>query len=64
VEWHYCSHGQQLIEVNRSGFHLSIVRRMLGGEWTEGEMSFAGETFPVYELDGIAVILATEFLTY
>ncbi len=64
VEWHYCSHGPQLIEVMSSGLHLSIVRRMLDGEWTESEMSFAGETFPVYELDGVAVILATEFLTY
>ena len=64
VEWHYCSHGQQLIEVMRSGFHLSVVKRMLGGERTQGETSFAGLTFPVYELDGVAVILAPEFLTY
>jgi glyoxylase-like metal-dependent hydrolase (beta-lactamase superfamily II) len=64
VEWHYCSHGPQLIEVMRSGFHLSVVRRMTTGERSEGETSFAGWTFPLYELDGVAVILATEFLTY
>ena len=64
VEWHYCSHGAQLIEVMRSGFHLSIIRRMIDGERTEGETSFAGDTFPLYELEGVEVILATEFLTY
>ena len=64
VEWHYCSHGPQLIEVMRSGYHLSIIRRMIKGEKTESEFTFAGDTFPLYELDGVAVILATEFLTY
>jgi glyoxylase-like metal-dependent hydrolase (beta-lactamase superfamily II) len=64
VEWHYCSHGPQLIEVMRSGFHLSIVRRMRDGERTEGETSFAGLTFPLYELEGVGIILAPEFLTY
>ena len=64
VEWHYCSHGPQLIEVMRSGYHLSIVRRMIEGERREGETSFAGEVFPLYELDGVAVILAPDFLTY
>jgi len=64
VEWHYCSHGPQLIEVMRSGYHLSIIRRMIEGERTESVTDFAGEAFPVYELDGVAVILAPEFLTY
>jgi hypothetical protein len=48
----------------RSGYHLSVVKRMLGGERTQLETSFAGQTFPVYELDSVAVILAPEFLTY
>jgi glyoxylase-like metal-dependent hydrolase (beta-lactamase superfamily II) len=64
VEWHYCSHGPQLIEVMRSGYHLTIIRRMIDGERTESETTFVGDTFPIYELDGIAVILAPEFLTY
>ncbi len=64
VEWHYCSHGAQLIEVMRSGYHLSIVKRMQGGERKQGKTSFAGQTFPVYELAGVAVILAPDFLTY
>jgi glyoxylase-like metal-dependent hydrolase (beta-lactamase superfamily II) len=64
VEWHYCSHGPQLIEVMRSGYHLSIIRRMIRGEREEGETTFAGNVFPLYELDGVAVTLAPEFLTY
>jgi glyoxylase-like metal-dependent hydrolase (beta-lactamase superfamily II) len=64
VEWHYCSHGPQLIEVMRSSYHLSINRRMIKGERTESETTFAGDAFPLYELDGVAVILATEFLIY
>jgi glyoxylase-like metal-dependent hydrolase (beta-lactamase superfamily II) len=64
VEWHYCSHGPQLIEVMRSGFHLSIVRRMLAGEGKETETTFAGLTFPLLELEGVSVTLASEFLTY
>jgi len=64
VEWHYCSHGPQLIEANRSGYHLSVVRRMRGGERTEVAKDFAGFTFPVYELEGVEVILAPQFLTY
>ncbi len=64
VEWHYCSHGAQLIEVMRSGYHLSIIRRMIDGERTESVAAFAGEAFPVYELGGVAVILAPEFLVY
>ena len=64
VEWHYCSHGAQLIEVMRSGFHLSIIRRMLAGERTESETTFAGMTFPLHELEGVEVVLAPDFLTY
>ena len=64
VEWHYCSHGPQLIEVMRSEFHLAIVRRMLKGERNEGEMEFAGQVFPLYELEGVTVALASDFLTY
>ena len=64
VEWHYCSHGPQLIEVMRSGYHLSIIRRMIKGEREEGETTFAGNVFPLYELGGVAVVLAPEFLIY
>ena len=64
VEWHYCSHGPQLVEVNRSGHHLAIVRRLIGGEVEPGETSFAGQTFPLYELEGVSVTLAGDFLIY
>jgi glyoxylase-like metal-dependent hydrolase (beta-lactamase superfamily II) len=64
VEWHYCSHGPQLIEVMRSGYHLSIVRRMIGGERIEDETTFFGSNLPVYELEGVVVILGGDSLTY
>ena len=64
VEWHYCSHGSQLIEVMRSGYHLSIIRRMARGERVEDETTFFGDTLPIYELDGVVVILGGETLTY
>lgn len=64
VEWHYSSHGPQLIEVMRSGYHLSIIRRMIGGERNESETTFAGQVFPQFELGGVAVTLAGDFLTY
>ena len=64
VEWHYCSHGPQLIEVMRSGYHLSIIRRMAAGERVESETTFFGDTLPVYELDGVVVLLGGDTLTY
>ena len=64
VEWHYSSHGPQLIEVMRSGYHLSIIRRMIAGEGDESETTFAGEVFPLLELGGVSVALAGDFLTY
>ncbi len=64
VEWHYCSHGPQLIEVMRSGFHLEIVRRMLGGERTESTTQFAGQEMPVWTLEGVVLMLGGDFLTY
>lgn len=64
VEWHYCSHGPQLIEVMRSSYHLLIIRRMIKGEGAESETTLAGDAFPLCELDGVAVILAPEFLIY
>jgi hypothetical protein len=48
----------------RSGYHLSIVRRIARGERTEGAITFFGDTMPVYELGGVAVILGGETLTY
>ena len=64
VEWHYGSHGPQLVEVNRSGHHLQIVRRMIDGEGERGETMFAGNEFPLYTLEDVSVIYAGDFLTY
>ena len=64
VAWHYSSHGPQLIETMQHGRHLAIVRRMIAGERAESNTTFAGQTFPLYELDGVFVTLAGDFLTY
>ncbi|MDX1383288.1 MAG: MBL fold metallo-hydrolase [Thermoanaerobaculia bacterium] len=64
VDYHYSSHGRQLIDVMQSGRHLGVVRRMIAGERQEGETVFAGATLPLYSLDGVDVIVAGDFLTY
>ena len=64
IDWHYASHGPQLVQTMREGWRLSIVRRMIAGEREEGTTQFAGNEFPLYSLDGVEVTLATEFLTY
>ena len=57
-------HGAQLIEAMQEGQRLTIVRRILGGERKEGTIPFAGREFPLYTLDNVQVVLATDFLTY
>ncbi|MEM7078208.1 MAG: MBL fold metallo-hydrolase [Pseudomonadota bacterium] len=64
IQWHYASHGSQLIEAMRDGERLAAVRRMLRGERTETTTRFAGMEFPLYEQDGVTVTLAADFLTY
>ena len=48
----------------QEGQRLTIVRRILGGEREEGTLPFAGREFPIYTLDNVQVVLATDFLTY
>ena len=36
----------------------------MAGEREESETVFAGQTFPLLELEGVAVTLAGDFLTY
>ena len=62
--WFECSHGPQLIEVMKSGYHRAIIRRMIAGERNETETTFAGQAFPLYELEVVSVTLAGDFLTY
>jgi glyoxylase-like metal-dependent hydrolase (beta-lactamase superfamily II) len=64
IQWHYSSHGNQLIETMREGQRLAIVRRMISGERKEDSVVFAAWEFPVYILDGVEVILAPDFLAY
>lgn len=64
VNWHYSSHGAQLIETMQHGLHLSIVKRLIKGEGTIGKTSFAGFEMPIYHLDGVSVTLAGEILLY
>lgn len=64
IDWHYVSHGAQLMQTMREGWRLSVVRRMIAGEREEGVLAFAGNEFPLYSLDGVQVAIATDFLTY
>lgn len=64
TEWHYSSHGPQLIEAMQQGRHLSVIRRMQGGEHNSGTTTFAGVELPLLSLDGVYVTLADELLVY
>ena len=64
IDWHYASHGGQLITAMQQGEHLAAVRRMLDGDGEVGTTTFAGFEIPVRELDGVAVLVAPELLLY
>lgn len=64
VKWHYSSHGPQLLEAMQHGRHLSVVRRMQQGEYSESSTLFAGIEMPLLELDGVYISLAGPALIY
>ena len=64
VAWHYSSHGPQLLATMQAGRQLVAVRRMLEGEGSVSTTTFAGLEFPLRELEGVSVTLASDFLLY
>lgn len=64
VDWHYASHGAQLITAMEQGKHLAAVRRMLAGEGDTSTTTFAGLTLPLQSVDGVSVTIAKELLLY
>ncbi len=64
IEWHYASHGAQLITAMQQGKHLAAVSRMINGEGETGSTTFAGFEIPMQQLDGVAVLVAPELLLY
>ncbi len=64
IDWHYASHGAQLIETMQEGRYLTIVRRMIDGEREESATEFAGMEMPLYSLGDVQVMLAGDLLTY
>ncbi len=64
IKWQYSSHGSQLIETMQEGRRLAIVRRIINGERSESTTIFAGTEFPLYELEGVSITMAGDFLIY
>ncbi len=64
IQWHYASHGLQLITAMQQGRQLATVQRMINGEGEHGQTSFAGFDLPVQSLDGVTVSIAKEVLLY
>ncbi len=64
IDWHYSSHGAQLIEVMQHGYHLRIIRKMMEGEGKKSQTQFAGLEMPMLELDGVVVTIARDILLY
>ena len=64
IDWHYTSHGAQLLVAMQQGAHLAAVERLIAGEGQSGTTQLAGLTFPLREIDSVRVTLAKDFLLY
>lgn len=64
IQWHYASHGSQLITAMQQGQHLAAVNRLIAGEGQSKTTTFAGLTLPLQEVDGVTVTIATALLLY
>jgi len=64
IDWHYSSHGPQLVTAMQQGLHLATVNRMIAGEGETKTTSFAGFPLPLQELDGVSVTIAKDILLY
>lgn len=64
IEWHYASHGLQLITAMQQGQHLAAVNRLLAGEGQSKTTTFAGVNLPLQEVDGVSVTIAEALLLY
>ncbi|NOX49620.1 MAG: MBL fold metallo-hydrolase [Gammaproteobacteria bacterium] len=64
VQWHYSSHGAQLVEVMKHGAHLTVVRKIIAGAGQKSTTTFAGVELPLHELDGVTITLGGSLLVY
>lgn len=64
IDWHYASHGSQLITAMQQGQHLAAVNRLIAGEGETKTTTFAGLTLPLQEVDGVTVTIAEALLLY
>lgn len=64
IDWHYASHGSQLITAMQQGQHLAAVNRLIAGEGESKTTTFAGLTLPLQEVDGVTVTIAEALLLY
>lgn len=64
IDWHYASHGAQLVTAMQQGRHLAAVNRLIAGEGEAKTTTFAGLSLPLQEVDGVTVTIAKELLLY
>ena len=64
AKFHYNTHGAQLIDPGLRSHHLKAIRKMAQGKGVESTTVFAGLEMPLYQADGVAVVLRGELLTY
>lgn len=64
IDWHYASHGSQLITAMQQGQHLAAINRLIAGEGESKTTTFAGLTLPLQEVDGVTVTIAEALLLY
>ena len=64
AKFHYNTHGAQLVDPGLQSHHLKAIRKMAQGKSVESTTVFAGLEMPLYQADGVAVVLAGELLTY
>ena len=63
AKFHYNTHGAQLVALDMRSHHLEAIRKMAQGKGVESTTVFAGLEMPLYQADGVAVVLAGELLT-
>lgn len=64
VEYHYSSHGDQLIDLNYRALTFDAIKRLNKGKARQSEKDFLGTRVTVYEIDGIEFWYMPEWLMY
>lgn len=64
VDYHYNTHGEQLLDLNLRARALAAVKKINAGAVPHGETEFLGTTQTMYEVDGLHFLYMPDFLMY